>query len=334
MGRKDSMKRSIADALAANDATSAITSTYDTRSVDTPLSKQRAENVANHQKTRTASGGSVGMQDYNKATAAETAAAALAPKDATSETNPSDNWAADMVAHSTSLPDFKNKLTTMFWGKNNMDEAIKGGGNFVARAEVILPGLNKLNELLEKAVTTETDNAKLSLLMQKQDFFLKGGFKGGWPGYAEFIRKTNANTDKSLEYADVKDYMAGYVAQPWNDPVAEAGSQNKNLIANFRYFAKGLAATYRASVYASTDEQRQRAVRDFNTLLASAYQNVGSSDACHNLLTYLFYEDLDSAPGGVPTDMKPEVRKMLSGRNLQTMAAAARASLYKSGGIQ
>lgn len=329
MTRKDSMKRSIRDALAASDATSPIANTYNTLNVDTPLSKQRAENKANQQKARAASGGSVGMQDYNKSTAAGTAAAALAPK---SEINSADNWAADMVSHSTSLPDFKNKLTTMFWGKNNMDETIKGGGNYVARAELTLPSLNKLKELLDKAVTTETDNAKLNLLMQKHDFFIKGGAPGGWPGYDKFISKTNANTDKSLAYTDIKDYIAGYAAQPWNDPVTEAGNQNKNLIANFRYFAKGLANTYRASVYASTNEQRQRAVRDFNTLLASAYQNVGNSDACHNLLTYLFYEDLDSSPGGVPTDMKPEVRKMLSGRDLQTMAAAARASLYKSGG--
>lgn len=332
MTRKDSMKRNIHDALTAHDATSPITSTYNTLNVETPLTKQLAENKAKQQKARAASGGSVGMQDYNKSTAAETAAAAVVSKDASSETNAADNWAADMASHSTSLPDFKNKLTTMFWGKNDMDEAIKGGGNFVARAELTLPGLNKLKELLDKAVATETDNAKLSLLMQKQSFFLNGGAPGGWPGYDKFISKTNANTDKSLKYTDIKDYISGYAAQPWNDPVTEAGNQNKNLITNFRYFAKGLAATYRSSVYASTDEQRQRAVRDFNTLLSSAYQNVGSSDACHNLLTYLFYEDLDSSPGGVPTNMKPEVRKMLSGRDLQTMAAAARASLYKSGG--
>lgn len=333
MARNDNMKRRnrFAEAAALDAKGGMSLNTLDTI---TPLVKQREKNKAAQQQAKAASGGSVGMQDFNKDTAAASAAAAVESKDATSSTNPSDNWAADMVSPRTSLSDFQNKLTTMFWGKNDMDEAIKGGGNFVARAELTLPGLHKLKELLDKAVNTETDDAKLHLLMSKQDFFIKGGAAGGWSGYDKFISKTNANTDKSLEYTDVKDYISGYTAQPWTDPTAEAGNQNKNLIANFRYFAKGLANTYRASVYASTDEQRQLALRDFNTLLSAAYQNVGNSDACHNLLTYLFYEDLDSSQGGVPTDMKAEVRKMLSGRDLQTLAAAARASLYSSGGNQ
>lgn len=273
-------------------------------------------------------GGSVGLNPTHK------------PDDKSYTTNDvaANDWVDYMVADTTSLDDFKDKLSTWFQEYSPvMRNMKKGGGNYAARAEQHIPSLMLLKQRLDDRLKTETDPAKVRLLQDKRSYYMmEEGWSPFWPGFDNYMSAMNRNVDDSLDYGDVRSIVAGYKASPWNPKSTDSAdsiSGFEGYANNFGYWASKLADAYRAAEYRSTEDGRNKALTDFNALLDYAYQQLGNSDESHNLLTYMFYDNLSNGGNSVPSSMQAYARQMLAGKSFDMLVGGVKDKYRQTGGV-